>query len=125
MDEISMESFLLDPEATSHRLENETPSTGLAHYIVQSMLNTGIVTQSRPNHSFALRIIDQKPSEVASKPPIPDPPPTTLPLDHRGPIFFQFLSDHFEDNVYVFLALEKLKSSLHNIPARQQNRLPS
>jgi hypothetical protein len=107
---------LLHPEATSRHLECETPRTGLAHYIARSMLNTGIVNLSRPNHSFALRIIGQNPSEVASNRPVPDPPPTSLPLNHRGPIFFQFLSDHFEANVYVFTSLGKAQTFTPRYP---------
>ncbi|KAG0278777.1 hypothetical protein BGZ97_009686, partial [Linnemannia gamsii] len=80
------------------------------------MLNTGIVNLSRPNHSFSLRIMDQNPSEVASNRPVPDPPPTSLPLDHRGPIFFQFLSDHFEANVYVFTSLGKAQKFTPRYP---------
>ncbi|KAF9100425.1 hypothetical protein BGX30_009631, partial [Mortierella sp. GBA39] len=30
-------------------------------------------------------------------------------LDHRGPIFFQFLSDHYQAHVYEFSSLGKAK----------------
>lgn len=100
---------LSDRNATTQRLETETPSTALAHYIAQTMLNAGISTKTRPSHLFTLKFANRTVPQHSSNRPPPDPPPITMRMDHRGPIFFQFLSDHYQAIVYEFSSLGKAR----------------
>ncbi|KAK5827851.1 hypothetical protein F5H01DRAFT_103067 [Linnemannia elongata] len=100
---------LSDRNATTQRLETETPSTALAHYIAQTMLNAGISSKTRPSHLFTLKFANRTVPQHSSNRPPPDPPPITMRMDHRGPIFFQFLSDHYQATVYEFSSLGKAR----------------
>ncbi|OAQ35881.1 hypothetical protein K457DRAFT_13115, partial [Linnemannia elongata AG-77] len=100
---------LSDRNATTQRLETETPSTALAHYIAQTMLNAGISTKKRPSHLFTLKFANRTVPQHSSNRPPPDSPPITMRMDHRGPIFFQFLSDHYQATVYEFSSLGKAR----------------